>query len=184
MGFNGELINVKRKNKNLKYLTMSAVFAAMICVVTAFVHIPTHQGYIHVGDGIIFIASSVLPAPYSMCAAAIGAGMSDYLSGFAVWVLPTMIIKSMMSAVFTTSCSKIVCKRNLLALIPASAICVVGYYLFGVIISVLSGSVLSAALLAALADVPANLIQVTASAGLFAALGTAMDKSGFRRIYE
>ena len=67
----------RKRIKHLKYLTLSAVFAAIICVVTAFVHIPTHQGYIHVGDGIIFIAAAVLPEPYATGAAAIGAGMSD-----------------------------------------------------------------------------------------------------------
>lgn len=170
----------RKRIKHLKYLTLSAVFAAMICVVTAFVHIPTHQGYIHVGDGIIFIAAAVLPAPYAMGAAAIGAGMSDYLSGYAMWVLPTMIIKSLMVLFFDSGSGKILCKRNIFALIPAGLICVGGYYLFGVLLSILSGSAAQAALMAALADVPSNMIQITASSGLFFVLGAGLDKSGVR----
>lgn len=172
----------RKKLNHLKYLTLSAVFAAMIYVVTAFVHIPTHQGYIHVGDGLIFIAAAVLPTPYAMCASAIGAGMSDYLSGYAMWVLPTMIIKSLMASVFSSESDRIICKRNIFALVPAGIICVVGYYFAGVLLSVLSGSAVQAAFMAALADVPANIIQITASAGLYFALGTAMDKSGIKLI--
>ena len=82
-------------------MVFTALFAALICVMTAFVHIPTNQGYIHAGDGIIFLAAAVLPAPYAMLAGAIGAGFSDYLSGYAMWVLPTMIIKAASAAVFS-----------------------------------------------------------------------------------
>ena len=48
----------KRNNDGIKYLVLTAVLAAMVYVLTAFVRIPTHQGYIHVGDGIIYLAAA------------------------------------------------------------------------------------------------------------------------------
>ena len=85
----------KRNNDGIKYLVLTAVLAAMVYVLTAFVRIPTHQGYIHVGDGIIYLAAALLPMPYAMLCGAVGAGLSDYLAGYAIWVLPTVIIKAL-----------------------------------------------------------------------------------------
>ena len=73
-------MNRKNYQDHLKYTVLAAMFAAMVYVMTAFVHIPTNQGYVHIGDGIIFLAAAILPAPYAMAAGAVGAGLSDYLS--------------------------------------------------------------------------------------------------------
>ncbi len=173
----------KKAHTHLKYLILSALFAAMIYIMTAFVHIPTHQGYVHIGDGCVFLAACLLPAPYAMGAAAIGAGMSDYLSGYAIWVLPTMVIKAAMASVFVGNRRPdIICKRSLFCLIPASAICVGGYYLSGALLAILSGSPAAAAFSAAVADIPSNIIQCIGSAALFIFLGTAMDKTGTKKL--
>ena len=44
--------------ENIKNMAITAMFAAMVYVLTAFVHIPTHQGYVHVGDGIIYLSAA------------------------------------------------------------------------------------------------------------------------------
>ena len=45
----------KKANKQLIYVVMAALFAAMITVFTAYVlHIPAGNGYIHLGDSFIF----------------------------------------------------------------------------------------------------------------------------------
>ena len=64
----------KKANKQLIYVVMAALFAAIITVVTAYVlRIPTGNGYIHLGDSFIFLAASLLPLPYAIAAAAVGA---------------------------------------------------------------------------------------------------------------
>ena len=173
-----------RNNNHLKYMVFTALFAALICVMTAFVHIPTNQGYIHAGDGIIFLAAAVLPAPYAMLAGAIGAGFSDYLSGYAMWVLPTMIIKAASAAVFSAHKDTIINKRNIIALIPAAMICIGGYYLAGAVLAMLSGTPVGGAFAAALADVPSNGIQCVCSAALFLALGKAVEKTGIKKLFR
>ena len=60
----------KKANKQLIYVVMAALFAAMITVFTAYVlRIPAGNGYIHLGDSFIFLAASLLPLPYAIVAA-------------------------------------------------------------------------------------------------------------------
>ena len=89
-------------NTTTKHLVLAALFAALTFVLTAyFFHVPVgvNGGYIHFGDSMIYLAASVLPLPYAMAAGAIGAGLSDLISGGAMWVLPTVIIKALICLV-------------------------------------------------------------------------------------
>ena len=65
------------RNNNVKYLTLTAVYAAVIYIFTAYLHIPHWTGYVHVGDGVLYLASSMLPPWYAAAAGAIGAGAAD-----------------------------------------------------------------------------------------------------------
>lgn len=172
----------KKSQEHLKNLILAALFAAMVYIMTAFVHIPTHQGYVHIGDGIIYLAAALLPTPYAIGSAAIGAGLSDYLSGYPHWVLPTMIIKALTAAVFTNKKETIINKRNLIGIVPAVIICVGGYFVAGTLLKWIAGSDISAALVASSADVLSNIIQGVGSSVLFVLLGTALDKSGVKRL--
>lgn len=164
----------KRKNsETMKYLVLTAILSAMVYVLTSFVKIPTHQGYIHVGDGIIYLAASLLPLPYAMLTGAIGAGLSDYLSGYPMWVLPTVIIKALSVAAFSSAGQHIICKRNIIALAPAVICCIGGYYLAAVMLYGDWG--------AALLDIPTNAIQSAASIAMFVFLGFSLDKMSFKR---
>ena len=98
----------KKANKQLIYVVMAALFAAIITVVTAYVlHIPTGNGYIHLGDSFIFLAASLLPLPYAIAAAAVGAGLADALTA-PIWVIATVIIKSLIVLPFTSKKDKII----------------------------------------------------------------------------
>ncbi len=174
-------MNRKKYQDSIRNMVTAAVFASLILVLTAFVHIPTHQGYVHIGDGLIYLAAAVLPAPYAIAASAIGAGLSDYISGYAVYVLPTVIIKSLTAAIFSSKGNKILTRRNLIVLIPAALICVGGYYAAGAAIDILSGTPFEASLIAALADIPTNIIQSVLSSILFIILAAALDKLKFKK---
>lgn len=128
-------MNTSNKTKNI---VLTALFAAMICVTIAFIfHIPTgfNGGYIHLGDTFIYLAASLLPTPYAMIAAGLGAGLADTLTGGMVWVIPTIIIKPIMVLFFTSKEDNLLCRRNILALFMAGIVGCFGYYLAGAIIS-------------------------------------------------
>ena len=67
-------------HQKVSRLTSTALFAALICVTTAYIfHIPfgVNGGYVHIGDSLIYLAAAFLPTPYAMFAGAIGGAMAD-----------------------------------------------------------------------------------------------------------
>lgn len=162
-----------RPHINTKLITLSALFAAMTFALTAFVHIPTAKGYVHIGDAVIFISACLLPKPYAMASAAIGASLSDALSGYWIWVPATFLIK-MLTVLAFTSKGRIVCRRNIIAVIPALVLCVCGYGFY-------SAAVIYGSLPAGFVDAPANAFQTVASAAVFVSLGLTMDKAGIKK---
>ena len=150
---------------------MTALFAAMIFVVTAYVlHIPTPAtgGYIHLGDSILYLAASILPAPLAIAAGGIGEAMSDALTGSVAYALPTFLIKSAMVLCFSSAGKTILHKRNAAAAVAAGVICIAGYYLTEV--------VFLHSFVSPLAEIPANLVQASASAVAYFLLGNALDR--------
>ena len=117
------------KSNHVQTLVLTALFAAIIFIFTAYIlHIPFLTGYIHFGDTFIYLAASLLPPPYAVAAAAIGAGLSDLLT-FPIWVGPTLLIKSLTALCFSSKTTRIVCKRNILGVVLAFFISVIGYYI-------------------------------------------------------
>jgi uncharacterized repeat protein (TIGR04002 family) len=155
-------------------LTFAGVFAALIFAATFLLHIPAGfgGGYVHVGDSFVFLAACVLPTPLAIAASAIGAGLSDLMTpGAAAWLLPTVIVKSLCCLPFTSRAEKILTRRNLLAIIAAAVITLVGY---GAASAVMSGSVA-----VAIAEIPLSLAQALAGAVGYIAIGAALDKANF-----
>lgn len=153
-------------------MCFSGVLTALVFVTTAYIHIPTTNGYVHVGDGLIYLAACILPAPYAIAVGSTGALLADCLSGFAMWAPGSVIIKAASVLVFSRKSKKIAGARNVIALIPAAVICAGGYYLYE---SLLYGNFISPLL-----GIPASLTQSAASSVLFLAVGIAIDKTKFR----
>ena len=77
-----------------KYI-YGALFAAMTFVATFVIKIPIPGGYIHPGDG-LYLAAAILLGPFAGgFAGAVGSAAADIAGGFAVFVLPTFIIKGL-----------------------------------------------------------------------------------------
>ena len=67
-------------------LVMTALMMCMIIVLTMFVKvpIPLTQGYVHLGDAMIFISVMLLGWKYGAAATAVGSGMADIFCGVAM----------------------------------------------------------------------------------------------------
>lgn len=112
-------------NKN-KMIALTALFIALTIAATMFLKIPNGlQGYIHLGDSILLLSSLYLPLPYPLISAAIASGLSDLFSGYIIYIIPSMIIKSIEVYFF----KKIYFKRPRLAYSIAILIMVVGYFI-------------------------------------------------------
>jgi len=112
-----------------KRLILTALFAALIFISIIFFHVPNgFGGVIHFGDAIIFIAATILPFPYALFAAAIGAGMFN-LVRVPIWLPFTIVIKPIMTLCFTSKGNSIlVSKRNIIAPFAAAAINTILYF--------------------------------------------------------
>ncbi len=168
-------IKVKSNTKtNTKNLTITALFAALICVTTAYIfHIPfgANGGYIHIGDTLIYLAATILPTPYAMLAGALGGCLADLLTA-PMWAPATFIIKLLMTLPFTSN-GKIINKRNVIAIFVATFISITGYWIAEII---LYGNAA-----VAVVSIISSAIQAFCSGILFVVFGLSLDKMNFKR---
>lgn len=159
----------------LRYITLAGLFAALIALFTAYIlHIPAGpNGYIHLGDALIYLAAALLPTPYAMAAGAIGGGLADLLTA-PMWAPATVIIKILIVIPFTSKRNKLLAKRNLIAPVIAMLITIIGYYFAELI--------LYGKETAFLVSVTSNSIQGLGSAAVFYILGAALDKAGIKTL--
>ena len=162
----------------MRKLTLTALFAALICVMTFVIHVPLGAGgYVHLGDGFIYLAAAFLPTPYAMAAAGVGAALADLFAGFPIYLPFTMVIKALMVLPFTAKKETVLCVRNVIATVTAGVICTVGYYLTDVL---LYGS-----WVAPLASLfMGSLAQSGAAVVLFLACGALLDRVHMKRLWR
>ena len=86
-------------NANLKKMIMAALFAALACVATMSIRIPTPGtgGYIHPGDAIVILSGAVLGPVWGFAAAGIGSAMADLLGGYFIYVPITFAVKGLVA---------------------------------------------------------------------------------------
>lgn len=149
-------------------LVTAALFAAAITVMTAYMlHIPIPTGgYIHLGDALIYLAACLLPTPYAAAAAAVGAGLADLLTA-PVWVLPTLAIKAVVVLFFTNKGEKLLCRRNLAAIVIAG--------LFSPAAYALAGCAMAGTMAAFVPQFLGTLVQGIGSGALFLVIAPALD---------
>lgn len=170
-----------KKVQQLRLISLTALFAALTAVATAFIKINTgiNEGYLHFGDSVIYLAACILPLPYACLAAAVGGGIADLLAGAAVWAPITAVIKAlnvlpfavMYSAKITKSPNKIVNKATVAMPVLSGLITIFGYLLAeGFMYSFPS----------AWTSVPFSIVQATGSAVVYWILGASLDKLNFK----
>lgn len=156
------------RREKVRLLTMTALFAASITVMTAYMlHIPIPTGgYIHLGDALIYLAACLLPVPYAAAAAAIGAGLADLLTA-PMWVLPTLVIKAVVALFFTNRGERLLCRRNLAAVVIAG--------LFSPTAYALAGCAMAGTMAAFMPQFLGTLVQGIGSGALFIVIAPALD---------
>ena len=162
------------KKTNILRLVMGALFAALVFIATSIFPIPiaSTAGYIHLGDMIIYLAACLLPAPYAILAAVIGAGLADALVA-PVYILGTVIVKALLALTFSSKTDRILQKRNVIAPIVCVFITVIGYSVYDMI--------LFSSFEAGLIGLFMNFIQASSSALLFYIVAAALDRFGLKK---
>ena len=81
------------QNKTLK-IVLAGLLAALTCVATMIIRIPTFKGYVHIGDCMVIASGIILGPVVGGLAAGIGSMLTDLLAGYTYYVPATLIIKA------------------------------------------------------------------------------------------
>ncbi|MBR5406696.1 MAG: ECF transporter S component [Lachnospiraceae bacterium] len=141
-----------------RVMVRTAMFAALTCVATFIIKIPTPGtgGYIHPGDALVILSGIVLGPVYGAAAAGIGSALADLFGGYFFYAPITLLIKGIIAlvsglifhgAVFGKIQADRV--RCILCGLFATVFVALGYFIFEYFIYGTS----------AVASIPANLIQ-------------------------
>jgi uncharacterized membrane protein len=88
---------MRDKNIQLRQIIITGLMTTLVFLATSVIKIPTTNGYIHLGDGFVFMSAILLGPFYGAFAAGAGSMLADILGGYAQWALPTFLIKSLMA---------------------------------------------------------------------------------------
>ena len=119
------------ERRKLKRMVMGGLLAAVVALMTAAVKLPVPAtgGYVHLGDGAIFLAAYLM-GPWAAVPAALGSALADILGGYAVYAIPTALIKGAMGWIAGRMIAEKKPLKNALTFILCELIMVIGYFAF------------------------------------------------------
>ena len=131
-----------------------AIMSALVAVGTLIVRIPNPMGgYFNFGDVMIFVTALTFNLLIGGVAGGLGSAIADII-GFPLFAIPTLVIKGLEGLLASLITNKKNVFRDVLAVVAAGTEMVIGYF-------VVELFVLQWGLGGALAEVPANIAQVT-----------------------
>ena len=147
-------------DKKIRKLVISALMAALTCIATMVVQIPSPMnGYVNLGDCFVLLSGWLLGPWYGGAAAGIGSMLTDLLSGYGYYAPGTFLIKGL-DALVAALIFRAMGRTSAAALfsgLVGETIMVVGYFGYA---ALLMGEGFGAA-----ASIPGNVMQ--AAMGLF-----------------
>ena len=162
------------ENNKTKKIVIAAMFAALCCVATMIIKIPSPlKGYLNLGDCIVLLSGFMLSSVYGFLAAGLGSALADIFSGYVVYAPATFIIKGIMALI--AFCGfKLLHKKvgatpsRIISGIVAELVMVMGYFVFEGFMYGFEPSVV---------NIPANAVQGVAGIILGVILAKIFDKS-------
>ncbi|MBQ7960946.1 MAG: ECF transporter S component [Clostridia bacterium] len=131
-----------------KKLVTAALFAAIVCVATLAIRIPSglSGGYVNMGDAGVLLSAYLLGPLHGGLAGGLGSCLADIAAGYASFAIPTLVIKFWVAFVGGLLFAKGIKAKSWIAIaiygIIAECIMIGGYFLVEIW---LSGSVFAAA---------------------------------------
>ena len=141
-------------DKKIRKLVLAALLAALVCVATMVVQIPSPmQGYVNLGDCFVLLSGWLLGPWYGFAASGIGSMLADLFLGYAHYAPGTLVIKGLVALLAALLYEKL--GRSPAARIASGVVgeivMVLGYFGYA---SMLLGKGLVAA-----ASIPGNIFQ-------------------------
>ncbi|MBQ9971936.1 MAG: ECF transporter S component [Firmicutes bacterium] len=169
-------------------LVLTALMMALTLIATMFIRVPIPftQGYVHLGDAMVFMSALVLGRNYGIVAGGIGTAMADVLGGFAIWAPWTFVLKSLMVIILGTA-AEIASKQKenshkavsrvslIIGMIIGGAVMTFGYYI--------AEGVIYGSFVTALLAIPWNVGQFVTGMILAMVLEEALSRTQARKIF-
>lgn len=162
--------------KRILMLVMTALIAAMTCVATMILVVPSPTGgYMNLGDAVVLLGAFLLGPVYGAVAGGVGAALADLLAGYTVYIPATLVIKALMggaAGLLWRAAGKSWRTAGLVICgIAAETIMVVGYWLYdGILMGSLAGSAVG---------IPSNLVQAAFGIAAGTLLAAALRKVSY-----
>lgn len=168
-------------------LVMTALIMGLVMLATSTFRIPSPftQGYVHLGDTMIFLGVLVLGRKNGTIAAGIGSALADVLAGYAIYAPWTLIIKALMAFVMATFIDIMASRGKASARIAGLPLAeIIGMILAGIVMAAgycIVDGVFAGNMAAGLLGVPANIGQFAVGMVLATALAAALYKTPAKR---
>lgn len=177
------LLNRETDRGNARLLALTGLFAALGCVGTMVLQIPSPTGgYMNLGDAVVILGAWLLGPVYGAVAGGVGPALADLLSGYGVYVPATLVIKALMALTAAWLYRALGKRGLLLSALAAEVPMVLGYWLFdGALAALSGGGALGLCLVGSAVGIPSNLVQAAFGAAASTLLALALRRSGYVR---
>ena len=177
-----------RTSDKTNTIVMTAMMMCLVLVTTYTFKIPTpFQGYVHLGDAMIFLSVLIVGKKYGAVAAAFGSALANLLGGYVAFAPWTFVINGLMAIVMGLFIDAMVHRNKaslriagvplieIIGMIIAGLVMVLGY---GVADAVLAGNIMTGIL-----SMPANCGQFAAGVVIASILAAALYKTPARKYF-
>ena len=161
-----------------KKLIFAALFAALTCVATMVIKVPTPtMGYIHPGDAVVLLSAFLLGPLYGGLAAGIGSMFADLFGGYFSYAPATFVIKALTAVIASVVCNALAKRvaseeskgrqvvNTIIGGVCGEAFMVIGYFVYEIFLMALatgdglSGTALAAGVASSASGIPFNIVQ-------------------------
>lgn len=158
-------------------MVLMGLMTCLVIVTTMFIKIPIPmtQGYVHLGDSMIFLAVLILGKKNGCIAAGIGSAMGDILGGYAFWAPWTLVIKLIMAYILGVFVERFEKKGEIIGMVIAGIEMTAGYYV--------ASSVMYGSWIVTLMDIPWNIGQFVVGMIIASILYRALDKTPAKKYF-
>ena len=172
----------EKEMKRTKAMILTALLMALIMVLTfaTKIPVPTTQGYVHLGDAMIFMAVIILGRKYGTMAAAFGSALADIVGGYAIYAPVSFLVKGAMAFLLATFLAWALEKGRThsmilagMGMLLAGLVMVAGYYV--------AESLLYGNFLVPLAEIPMNVLQFVVGIAVSLPLAGTLGKTAAGR---
>lgn len=168
------------KENTAKFVTINALSIALVCVSTMAIQIPIPLGYMHLGNTCILLTAALFGPTTGLLAGGIGSALADLLTGYTQWVLPTLLIKSIMGfAIGYLAWGKekklhMASVRTLIASIAGVAVMIAGY--------TIAGAVMNGSIYTGLLQVPGLTLEGIIGMAIFYVISFVLERANVFRL--